>query len=420
VPGTTADGGIAAMTTERLEAEACTMAAQLAAATARFIALIAELDRRETWRSWGCRSTAHWLSWRCALGLHAAREHVRVARALESLPRTSAAFAAGELSYSKVRAITRVATPGAEAELVDVAKLATAAQLDRTVGSYASVVRNLDPDRARMQQQRRTVRVVHNDDGTVTVTARLAPDAAAILLAALDRAGRAVRTEERAPAATLRADALEHLAQAFLQPRPHDAAPTEIVIHADANLSVAVGDDRAIGISIDAVRRLACDTSVRHVRDDAAGARRDSGRRRRTVSRRLRRWLVRRDGDTCRFPGCPARHFLHAHHIEHWADGGATDAANLVLLCSFHHRLVHEESWGIAGDPNTPVGLTFTSPTGRALDEHPRRPLRTDWRIVPLRLRHLDGSAIDTATGEYLDRHHMISSLCCLLPPDRN
>src|SRR3954453_8516125 len=87
--------------TEHLEAETCILAAQLAAASCRFLLLIGELERREAWRSWGCRSLAHWLSWQCGLGLNAAREHVRVAVALRDLPATTTAFAAGELSYSK-------------------------------------------------------------------------------------------------------------------------------------------------------------------------------------------------------------------------------------------------------------------------------------------------------------------------------
>src|SRR5262249_54167436 len=137
---------VATMTTERLEAETCTLAAQLAAANCRFLLLIGELARREAWRSWGTQSLAHWLSWKCGLGLHAAREHVRVAVAMESLPETTQVFSRGELSYSKVRAITRVATPSVEGELIEFAKVATASQVERTVGAYRGVVRNVNPE----------------------------------------------------------------------------------------------------------------------------------------------------------------------------------------------------------------------------------------------------------------------------------
>jgi hypothetical protein len=132
--------GLDNMTTEQLEAEVQTISAQLAAATCRFLALVAELDRRKAWAAWGCKSMAHWISWRCALGLNAAREHVRVASALTSLPETRASFANGQLSYSKVRAVTRVATPEVEKDLVEFAHVATASQLERSLRSYRDIV----------------------------------------------------------------------------------------------------------------------------------------------------------------------------------------------------------------------------------------------------------------------------------------
>jgi len=121
---------------ERLEAEMVELAGQIAGATARFIALVGEFDRAEGWRDWGMRSTAHWLAWKCGLGLVAGREHVRVARALRQLPRIADEFAAGRLSFSKVRALTRLATPDTEAELIHVARNATAAQLDRLLAQH--------------------------------------------------------------------------------------------------------------------------------------------------------------------------------------------------------------------------------------------------------------------------------------------
>src|SRR5205823_12371899 len=106
---------------ERLEAEIVTLATQLTAATARFIALVGEFDAAEGCRDWAMRSTAHWLSWKCGIGMTAGREQVRVARALRELPLIAAAFADARLSYSKVRAITRFATANNEADLVAIA-----------------------------------------------------------------------------------------------------------------------------------------------------------------------------------------------------------------------------------------------------------------------------------------------------------
>src|SRR5947209_12068261 len=100
--------------TERLEAEITELAGHLNAATARWLLLIAEYDRREAWSSWECHSCAHWLSWKCGLGLVAAREHVRVGRAVGELPHIRSAFLSGQLSYSKVRGLTRIATPATD------------------------------------------------------------------------------------------------------------------------------------------------------------------------------------------------------------------------------------------------------------------------------------------------------------------
>ena len=124
--------------TERLEAEICTLAGQIAAATCRFVLLAAELDRRNAWGAWGCQSMAHWLSWKCGLSMVTARQHVRVGLALEEFPLIREAFAAGQLSYSKVRAMVRVAKWQPEAEFVKYALLTTAAQLDRLAQAVAS------------------------------------------------------------------------------------------------------------------------------------------------------------------------------------------------------------------------------------------------------------------------------------------
>ena len=126
---------------EHLEHEIVELAAQIHAATCRWLELVAEFDRREGWSSWGCKSCAHWVAWRCAISPVAAREHVRVARALAELPLIRAAFARGELSYSKVRALTRVAGIQREEELLSMARHATAAQLERILGAYGRVVR---------------------------------------------------------------------------------------------------------------------------------------------------------------------------------------------------------------------------------------------------------------------------------------
>ncbi len=190
--------------TEWLEAEICTLAGHIAAATCRFLLLVAEFDRRGGWRTWECLSAAHWLSWKCGISRRTAQDHVRVGRALEELPVMTAAFGTGQLSYSKVRAMTRVATPKSESDLVDVAMHGTAAHVDRIVAGFCTARRNADPDRAHAQHRRRGVWSGTAEDGTVTITVRGASDATATILSR-DRRGHCGAPEPRGRARRRRA-----------------------------------------------------------------------------------------------------------------------------------------------------------------------------------------------------------------------
>lgn len=129
------------MPLEMLEREITDLACRIHAATCRWLALVAEYDRREGWAQWGCKSCAHWISHQCGIAPGAAREHVRVARRLEELPHVRGAFERGELSYSKARALTRVENVEREQDLLDLARHATASQLERLVRCHRRVVR---------------------------------------------------------------------------------------------------------------------------------------------------------------------------------------------------------------------------------------------------------------------------------------
>jgi hypothetical protein len=122
---------------ERLEARICEVAGHLAAATYRFLVLLAEFDERRGWASWEMNSCAQWLSWKCQMSSGTAREHVRVARALRELPVIRREFSAARLSYAKVRALTRIATPATEAGLAELAIPMTGNQLERFAGAPA-------------------------------------------------------------------------------------------------------------------------------------------------------------------------------------------------------------------------------------------------------------------------------------------
>jgi hypothetical protein len=186
---------------DRLGDEIAELSAHLEAATARLLDRIREFDERGGWNN-GFRSCAEWLSWRVGLDRGAARERVRVARALGSLPLLSAALARGEISYAKVRAVTRVATPANEDRLLAAARAGTADHVERIVRGWRHVDRHAERDTARRQQATRGLHVYAEDDGTVIVRGRLTPEAGALLMRALEAARQALfrkRSEDDDP-----------------------------------------------------------------------------------------------------------------------------------------------------------------------------------------------------------------------------
>ena len=181
---------------ERLEARICSLAGRLAASTCEWLRLIAEFDRRKGWAQWGVVSCAHWLSWACSVAVGAAREYVRVATALVGLPLLDAAFAAGRLSYSKVRALTRVADRIDEQTLLDQGLVHTASQLERVVRGYRKA-----EGIGLEQRRRRRARWFWDEDGMLVVSARLTADEGAIVVAALQQAQQEVFVSSRPCAA---------------------------------------------------------------------------------------------------------------------------------------------------------------------------------------------------------------------------
>ena len=173
---------------EALEAQITRLWGHINAATAQFLALLAEFDRKEGWAQHGMASCAHWLSWQCGIGPVAAREKVRTARALESLPKIAEAFGEGRLSYSKVRALTRVATAATEETLLHIALNGTAEHVERTVRGFRRVQRENERNEAEAVHERRYLDCRRESDGSVTLEARLAPEVGEMLLKALEAA----------------------------------------------------------------------------------------------------------------------------------------------------------------------------------------------------------------------------------------
>src|SRR5687768_11503458 len=184
---------------KRLGDEIAELAAHVDAATARLLELIREFDARDGWGN-GFRSCAEWLTWRIGLAPGAAREHVRVARALGALPRLAQALARGELSYSKVRAITRVATPETEERLLGVGRGGTAEHVERIVRAWRAVDRKAEVQETAARHRARALHVYQDEDGMVIVRGRLEPEAGAVLMQALAAARETLYQRRRGPA----------------------------------------------------------------------------------------------------------------------------------------------------------------------------------------------------------------------------
>ena len=406
---------------DRLGDEIAELSAHLDAATARLLSLIREFDARGGWNT-GFRSCAEWLGWRVGLHNGAAREWVRVARALGTLPRLTEALSRGELSYSKVRALTRVATPETEARLLAVGRAGTAEHVERIVQGWRQVDRRAETRKAVRQHEGRGLQLYEDADGLVVVRGRLTPEAGALLKRALE-AGREVLyqrarrephaggekpMEERPTLAQQQADALGLVAESALHHELDPGAPGEryqVVVHVDA--AVLADPDQpgqsaledGAHVPAGTSRRLACDASRIVMRQDDGGRAVEIGARTRTIPPALRRALQHRDRG-CRFPGCGVR-VAEGHHLHHWAQGGPTTLSNLALLCRRHHRAVHEEGYRVVrGSDGT---LQFQRPDGRPLPEAPISPPIVVDPVTELRTRHAAGglhlNALTTRPG---------------------
>ncbi len=372
------------MPLERLESEITELAAHINAATCRWLLLVAEFDRREGWGTWECRSCAHWLNWKCGIDLGAARERVRVARALGELPEITASFAAGQLSYSKVRALTRVATPETEAALLDMARQGTASHLERIVRAYRRAQRLDELDQANRMHEDRFLRWHHDDDGSFLLQARLTPEQGALVRKALERAGEghddvsAETSSERRSRVRRDADALVAVSESFLASERsggHGGDRHLVTVHVDAEVLAADAEGRCElddgpAIAAEVARRLGCDASVVAIVEDGHGSPLDVGRRTRTIPPALRRALASRDRG-CRFPGCTSRRYVDGHHVRHWSRGGETSLSNLVTLCRAHHRAVHEGGYAVEAMGDLANPWVFRRPDGTALPSAP-------------------------------------------------
>ena len=362
-----------------------------------------------------------------------------MARALSGLPLIRETFRRGELSYSKVRALTRVADTDGKAELLELARHATAAQLDRIVRASRRVTA------AEADAAHRETYVSwswDDEDGCLRIDAKLAPEDGALLLHALEATRDSLRAQRAAeadsveaengrgsaepprdlepPPSPTNAESLAALAEAALA-RPPTGVPGgeryQVLVHVDAATlatdepgasacgpgECAIADGPAI--SPETVRRLSCDASlVRVVERD--GVPLSVGRRTRSIPPALRRALLARDG-RCQFPGCERRRFVDVHHIVHWAHGGETGLDNLVLVCRHHHRLLHEGGSTLSVDRRG--RRRFRTPDGVPIPEAPSVTASAALGPAP-------GSTL-TGSGEGMDLRACVDAMLAAASP---
>lgn len=330
-------------------------------------------DREELWKQDGVHSMTDWLTYRRSMARQDADELVKVARTLPQLPVIKAAFAEGRLCWSKVKLLASFVPPEEDGFWASEAQKHSFASLER-VSRLARRIMREDAERA--VRRRFLDFSVDKPTGDVKMRARMPAAEGALVRVAIDRILEEIPWEPNGTANPYgrSADALVALASTRIT-QDADTDRATVVVHADADAlnhihGTAELDD-GTSIASETARRLACDSRMQlifHSTDGIVGV----GRTTRTVPRWLRRQLQKRDKG-CRFADCGRTRALQAHHMVHWAHGGRTDIDNLILLCPFHHRLVHEFGWRLILDGQGRVRTV--RPDGR--------PLRTGSFVLP-------------------------------------
>ncbi len=319
------------------------------------LVMIREFDERAGWLQWGLSNCAEWLAWRCDLSMTTALEKVRVAHALKTLPAIAAAFAQGELSYTKVRELSRIADRANEGELLAFALRATASHVaercrELRMGSDASL------DEAARAYANRSLRVRRDRErGLMTITVDLPLDRGELLDKALDKA-RDDELHERPDLADTswsarQADAFMNMVLGYLGgDKDGESANDHHLVTIHVEQSALAGNGGRSALPIETVKRLCCDSQAVVLIEDDDGVPLSIGRKSRIVPKAIARAVRARDHDRCTFPGCRNKRFLDCHHVEHWSAGGETSLDNLMLLCTKHHTLVHEGRFRIEKD----------------------------------------------------------------------
>jgi hypothetical protein len=363
-------------TLDDIETDILSLHQRITATEYEFLCALREYDLRQGWKEYGFNNCAEWLNFKCAIETNTAREKLRVAHALWCLPLASARYREGTLSYSKARSITRVATPENEQELIDYALRATAEQVQNHCKALRYADRKASTEDVNRVHKQRYLSRTRNGDGSMTISVELTEEAGELVMKAIELAAGGL---EQARAAgndsfhSRQADALVEVAKAFLAGGSGKTTSTadhyQVMVHVDETALREVADQaNKSDLPLESIRRLCCDGSLVPVSEDKKGNPLDVGRKHRTVSPALRRALLSRD-KCCRFPGCTHDKWVDAHHVTHWIDGGETSLENTMLLCTSHHRLLHEGGFSI--EKNFEGDWYFLNARGKTIPDAP-------------------------------------------------
>ncbi len=351
--------------------------AQLASIAGDIVVLLGEVDRSQSFREDGATSLGSWVTERFGVASSTARSLAHVSDKVAELPHLMGALCTGEVSLDKVRTVADVATPASDQELCDEARRCSVRELADVARSRARDSRSSALTSAE-QHERRFVRF---NDQFRTVTAQLPAESYAEAKACLEARAKEVPSEGETPWDHRLCDAYMDVIRTsgggVSGPRPR-ANPYFVVVHVPLGALVegAAGETTELAgelerdglISTEVVHKIACGATISVAVDDDVGHTMYEGRARRVPTGPQRREVRRRDRH-CRFPGCTHVTFADVHHIVAWKHDGGTDLDNLVLLCRYHHGLVHRKGWSMTGNANEE--LTVVGPTGRVMVSRP-------------------------------------------------
>lgn len=357
--------------------------ARMGRAQRELLALVAEVDRTGAWEHDGARDAAHWLSMRYGISTWKAHRWVAAAHALEHLPGVAAALRSGELGIDKVAELCRFATPGTEEGLVRWAQAVSVSSVRHRGDLAARACR----EELVQAERDRSLEWWYTEEGRrLGLQAELPAAQGEVVVRAIERMAERVpampEEDDASFASARRADALVALCSARVASDP-DPDRATVVVHIQAEERTAEIEGGP-AVFPETAQRLACDARVQAVVQERSGNLLHVA----PITRTPPAWMVRqvryRDRG-CRFPGCGTKAFTQAHHIRWWRHGGRTELSNLVLICSFHHRLVHEHGWRVERDD---AGFVRWS-----------RPDGTRYRAGPSSGAGADGALLVTAAG---------------------